>query len=94
MPGCLTASVPQRVKQVRARRKRVRLRGEGEAFRTFARQAGYRSDNALSLAIGLNRSTVTRVCDGDLHPGACFVAGVLSVFDTVLFHVLFEIIDD
>ncbi|MFC6091168.1 helix-turn-helix domain-containing protein [Saccharothrix lopnurensis] len=56
----------------------IRLRRE-ELCR--AREAaGLRSDSALARAIGVNRSTVTRILAGDLQPGAAFIAGVVAVF--------------
>ncbi|MFT7839263.1 helix-turn-helix transcriptional regulator [Saccharothrix sp. BKS2] len=57
---------------------RIRLCKE-ELYRA-RKAAGLRSDYALARAIGVNRSTVTRILAGDLQPGAAFIAGVVAVF--------------
>jgi len=63
------------------------------AFVQAARRGGYTSDYALARAMGVNRSTVTRVVKGDLQPGAGFIAGALIALRAD-FPDLFEIIPD
>ncbi|MFD7660156.1 hypothetical protein ACFV4N_39775 [Actinosynnema sp. NPDC059797] len=54
----------------------IRLRTE--PFTKAMRLAGFHSDYALARAMDLNRSTVTRVLTGQLHPGPAFT----DLFDT------------
>ncbi|MBB4962838.1 transcriptional regulator [Saccharothrix violaceirubra] len=54
--------------------------------------AGFRSDYVLSKAMGVNRTTVTRVRTGELNPGAAFVAGALTALSPLDFDDLFEIV--
>lgn len=56
----------------------IRLRKE--ELDQACKAAGLKSDYAVARAIGVNRSTVTRVFAGDLQPGSAFIAGVVAVF--------------
>lgn len=67
----------------------IRLRAL--AFETAARRAGFRSDYALAKAMEVNRSTVTRVRGGDLHPGPAFIGGALKALSPLRFDDLFVI---
>ncbi|GAA3847038.1 hypothetical protein GCM10022243_11420 [Saccharothrix violaceirubra] len=69
----------------------VRLRS-GD-FTKAATLAGLRSDYARSKAMGVNRSTVTRVLAGELRPGAAFIAGALAALHPMDFKDLFEVIE-
>ncbi|MFD7658456.1 transcriptional regulator [Actinosynnema sp. NPDC059797] len=62
-------------------------------FTKLARLAGFRSDYALAKAMGLDRSTVTRVREGALQPGPAFIAGCLVALRPLEFKDLFEIVD-
>ncbi|WP_322746679.1 transcriptional regulator [Saccharothrix syringae] len=59
-----------------------------------ATNANFRSDYALARAMGLNRSTVTRVVAGVLQPGPAFIAGALTVLAPLRFEDLFEVVLD
>ncbi|MBB4963525.1 transcriptional regulator [Saccharothrix violaceirubra] len=59
-------------------------------FDKATRLAGHRSDYSASKAMGVNRSTVTRVRAGELHPGPAFIAGALLAFAPMTFEDLFE----
>ncbi|MCC8245056.1 transcriptional regulator [Saccharothrix luteola] len=63
-----------------------------DAFSKAVRLAGFRSDYKLAKAMGLNRSTVTRVMSGDLRPGPAFIAGALVVLPPMVFEDLFDVI--
>lgn len=67
----------------------VRLRTR--VFLVAARGAGYRTHAAMADAMGVNRSTVTRVVDGALQPGSAFIAGALTVLAPLRFEDLFEL---
>ncbi|GAA3883304.1 hypothetical protein GCM10022243_55000 [Saccharothrix violaceirubra] len=69
----------------------VRLRS-GD-FTKAATLAGLRSDYARSKAMGVHRSTVTRVLAGELRPGAAFIAGALTALHPLDFTDLFEIVE-
>ncbi|GAA1307465.1 hypothetical protein GCM10009634_70540 [Saccharothrix xinjiangensis] len=56
----------------------IRLRKE--ELDQARKAAGLRSDYALARAIGVIRSTVTRVFAGELQPSGAFIAGVVAVF--------------
>lgn len=65
-------------------------------LRTFefvqaARSARLHSDYALAQAMGVNRSTVTRVIKGELPPGPAFIGGALTALRGQ-FDDLFEIV--
>ncbi|RKT52470.1 transcriptional regulator [Saccharothrix australiensis] len=70
----------------------VRLRVE--AFGKAVLLAGFASDYALAAAMGLNRSTVKRVRDGELRPGPAFIGGALKALAPLEFGDLFEIVAD
>ncbi|MEU5696732.1 transcriptional regulator [Actinosynnema sp. NPDC020468] len=61
------------------------------AFAKAARLAGFYSDYALAKAMGLNRSTVTRVRAEELQPGSSFIAGALIALAPMQFDDLFEV---
>lgn len=61
------------------------------AFVQAARTARLHSDYALAQAMGVNRSTVTRIIKGDLQPGPVFIASALKALDKD-FDELFEIV--
>lgn len=69
----------------------VRLRAS--EFLDAARRARFTSDYALARAMGVNRSTVTRVLKGDLQPGPAFIAGAVTALSADFAH-LFEIVHD
>ncbi|GAA1301351.1 transcriptional regulator [Saccharothrix xinjiangensis] len=68
----------------------VRLRKE--AFTKATGLAGFRSDYALARAMGVNRSTVTRVLTGHLHPGPAFIGGALTALAPMQFNDLFQVV--
>ncbi|WP_415367111.1 transcriptional regulator [Saccharothrix sp. BKS2] len=68
----------------------IRLRSE--AFLKAVRLAGYPSDYGLARAMGVNRSTVTRVMSGSLQPGPSFIGGALIALRPMEFNDLFEIV--
>ncbi|MFT7841558.1 transcriptional regulator [Saccharothrix sp. BKS2] len=68
----------------------IRLRTD--AFSKTMRLAGFRSDYALARSMGVNRSTVTRVLTGQLHPGPAFIGGALTALAPMQFDDLFEIV--
>ncbi|MBB5803866.1 putative transcriptional regulator [Saccharothrix ecbatanensis] len=68
----------------------IKLRAD--AFRKAVLLAGFRSDYGLAKAMDVNRSTVARVFNGDLQPGAAFIAGALTALEPMEFHDLFEIV--
>jgi hypothetical protein len=68
----------------------IKLRAD--AFRKAIQLAGFRSDYGLAKAMDVNRSTVTRVFNGHLQPGAAFIAGALTALEPMEFHDLFEIV--
>nr|WP_158852365.1 transcriptional regulator [Saccharothrix deserti] len=67
----------------------VRLRTT--AFLQAVRSARMHSDYALTQAMELNRSTVTRVIKGQLNPGPAFIGGALSALNKQ-FDDLFEVV--
>lgn len=62
-------------------------------FQRAARRSALTSDYALAPAMGVNRSTISRVLTGELRPGAAFIAGALAAFAPieVRFEDLFEV---
>ncbi|MBB4966705.1 transcriptional regulator [Saccharothrix violaceirubra] len=62
------------------------------AFDKATKLAGYRSDYALSQAMDVNRSTVTRVRAGELQPGRAFIGGALVALAPMQFDDLFEVV--
>ncbi|WP_447005872.1 transcriptional regulator [Saccharothrix isguenensis] len=60
-------------------------------FVQAARSARLHSDYALARAMGVNRSTVTRVLKGELQPGPAFIGGALTALRRQ-FEDLFEIV--
>ncbi|GAA1292148.1 bifunctional DNA primase/polymerase [Saccharothrix xinjiangensis] len=68
----------------------VRLRSR--RFGSAAKLAGFHSDYALAKAMGVNRSTVSRVMHGALQPGPAFIAGALVVLVPMQFDDLFEVV--
>jgi len=71
-------------------RKTVELRVE--EFTSAACEAGYTSEYMLAQAMGVNRSTLSRVLNGELRPGASFIAGALTALDDTTFDTLFAIV--
>ncbi|MFC5055464.1 transcriptional regulator [Saccharothrix xinjiangensis] len=70
--------------------KTIRLRTD--VFSKAAKLAGFGSDYSLARRMGVNRSTVTRVCSGRLQPGPAFIGGALTVLAPMNFEDLFEIV--
>ncbi|WP_121010755.1 helix-turn-helix domain-containing protein [Saccharothrix australiensis] len=70
--------------------KTIRLRTA--AFAKAALLAGYPSDYALAKAMGVNRSTVARVLNGELRPGPAFIGGALTALAPMQFEDLFEVV--
>ncbi|MBB4962683.1 transcriptional regulator [Saccharothrix violaceirubra] len=68
----------------------IRLRRE--MFRKAKRLAGFPSDSAVAKAIGVHRSTVKRILDGEIYPGPAFIAGMIMAFSPLRFDDLFEIV--
>lgn len=66
----------------------VRLR-TGQ-FRRHAEQAGLASDNAIALALGVNRTTVMRLLAGDITPGPRVIGSVLLTWPEKRFEDFFE----
>lgn len=62
-------------------------------FVQAVRHAKFSSDYALARAMGVNRSTVTRVIKGDLRPGPAFIAGALTALHADFLN-LFKIVPD
>ncbi|WP_158852333.1 transcriptional regulator [Saccharothrix deserti] len=62
-------------------------------FQRSARRSALTSDYLLAPAMGVNRSTISRVLTGELRPGAAFIAGALAAFAPleVRFEDLFEV---
>jgi hypothetical protein len=60
-------------------------------FATAIALAGFESDYALAKAMGVNRSTVSRVRAGELMPGPAFIAGALKALPPVKFEDLFKV---
>nr|WP_143532419.1 helix-turn-helix transcriptional regulator [Saccharothrix sp. ALI-22-I] len=67
----------------------VRLRSS--LFTKATKLAGFRSDYALAKAMGINRSTISRVVSGEIQPGPAFIAGALIAFAPMQFEDLFEV---
>ncbi|MFD1146017.1 transcriptional regulator [Saccharothrix hoggarensis] len=68
----------------------IRLRTETFAKVLFL--SGFHSDYSAAKALGVNRSTVTRVGSGELQPGPRFIAGALTALPRMRFHDLFEVV--
>ncbi|QFZ24091.1 transcriptional regulator [Saccharothrix syringae] len=64
------------------------------AFTKAVELAGFPSDYALARAMGVHRSTVTRVLTGHLQPGPAFIGGALTALAPMQFDDLFEITPD
>ncbi|QFZ20259.1 hypothetical protein [Saccharothrix syringae] len=62
-------------------------------FVRITQAAGFGSHYALARAMGLNRSTVTRVVTGSLQPGTAFIAGALIALAPLSFDDLFQIVE-
>ena len=71
--------MPQKIKVRRA------------AFAVARAAAGYRSDYSLAKAMQVARSTVGRVLEGDIRPGAAFIGGALAALPEQKFEDLFEV---
>ncbi|NUT53508.1 MAG: helix-turn-helix transcriptional regulator [Saccharothrix sp.] len=54
--------------------------------------AGFPSEYETARAMGVNRSTLSRVLSGELQPGAAFIAGALVALDPMAFEDLFEVV--
>ncbi|MGM1057842.1 transcriptional regulator [Saccharothrix sp. Mg75] len=67
------------------------MRLRAEVFRKAVTLAGYRSDYELARAMGVNRSTISRVRSGTLTPGQGFIAGALVVLAPMGFDDLFTV---
>ena len=65
-------------------------------FQRAARRSALYSDYVLASAMGVNRSTISRVVTGELRPGARFIAGALAAFAPikVQFGDLFEVVSE
>ncbi|WP_245950246.1 transcriptional regulator [Saccharothrix carnea] len=65
-------------------------------FQRAARRSALYSDYVLAPAMGVNRSTVSRVLTGEIRPGAAFIAGALAAFAplSVQFEDLFEVVPE
>ena len=63
-----------------------------DVFTKAAQLAGFRSDYSAAKAMGLNRSTLTRVLSGELHPGPAFIAGALVALTPMQFDDLFTVV--
>jgi hypothetical protein len=62
-------------------------------FDQYMRLAKFESINALAQVMGVHRSTVCRVMDGQLQPGAAFIAGALTAFAPASFTELFDVVE-
>jgi hypothetical protein len=69
----------------------IRLRTE--QFRRRARLHGLDTDTALAAHLGINRSTLFRMLNGDAAPGEKFMAQVLAAFPELRFEDLFEVVE-
>ena len=69
----------------------IRLRPE--QFRRRARLNGLETDTALAAHIGINRSTLFRMLNGDAAPGEKFMAQVLAAFPGLKFEDIFEVVE-
>lgn len=63
-------------------------------FDRYMRLAKFDSVYALAQAMGVHRSTIGRVMDGELKPGPAFIAGALTAFAPASFTELFEVVED
>ncbi|ONI92438.1 hypothetical protein ALI22I_04080 [Saccharothrix sp. ALI-22-I] len=65
-------------------------------FQRAARRSALSSDYVLAPAMGVHRSTVSRVLTGEIRPGAAFIAGALVAFAplAVQFEDLFEVVEE
>jgi hypothetical protein len=68
------------------------VRVRADTFRKARALAGLPSDYGTAKAMGVNRTTVSRVLSGDLQPGATFIAGALVALEPMTFDDLFEVI--
>ncbi|MEU4806349.1 transcriptional regulator [Actinosynnema sp. NPDC023587] len=68
----------------------VKLRTD--AFGKAALLAGFGSDYRTAAAMGVNRSTVSRVLSGEIQPGAAFIGGALIALKPMAFEDLFEVV--
>jgi len=68
----------------------IRLRAE--QFRQHARRQGLKSDSASAAYLGMNRSTVRRVLNGEITPGERMIAAALAAFPELTFDDLFEVV--
>jgi transcriptional regulator with XRE-family HTH domain len=69
----------------------VRLRADAvDKYRAVAKLA---RDQDLADAMGCSRQTVTRTFAGRTELSASFIAGLLTVFNTLAFNDLFEVVD-
>ncbi|GAA3460352.1 hypothetical protein GCM10018963_23650 [Saccharothrix longispora] len=63
-----------------------------DAFDKAVRLAGFKSDYLLARKMRVDRSTVSRVRNGNLRPGTAFIAGALRVLHPLDFEDLFEVV--
>jgi hypothetical protein len=84
----MKGSVNQRVRASMPHTIRLRT----DMFARTVQLAGFRSDYALAKAMGVNRSTVTRVLGGELRPGPAFIGGALVALAPMQFDDLFEVV--
>ncbi|GGP72717.1 hypothetical protein [Saccharothrix coeruleofusca] len=73
-------------------RRRFTIRLRRSDFLAAMADAGLHSEYALAKAMGINRSTVSRVLDGSLQPGAAFIGGALAALPTSTFETLFQVV--
>jgi hypothetical protein len=62
-------------------------------FDRYMRLAKFDSIYALADVMGVHRSTIGRVMEGRLQPGAAFIAGALTAFSPASFTELFEVVE-
>ena len=62
-------------------------------FRKAVVLAGYYSDYSLAPAMGVHRSTISRVRSGSAQPGKAFISGALTVLAPYEFDDLFEVVE-
>jgi transcriptional regulator with XRE-family HTH domain len=70
----------------------VRVRVRVDELDRIATAQGLRSRYALAKRLGVNRSTVGRVLDGDRAPGQQFIAATIHELE-VPFDAVFEVVD-
>ncbi|WP_433265929.1 transcriptional regulator [Actinosynnema sp. CS-041913] len=68
----------------------IKLRAN--AFQKASALAGFTSIYGLAKAMEVNRSTLKRVLDGTLSPGAAFIAGAVTALTPFAFDDLFEVV--